>query len=118
MFGEENLKQVLKYAKMHVVQLVALGLVSMLSGFLLCKSVTEPCIREVVCKEVIEDNKKLSVQLKDERKVCLDEKAELGKSLKDTFVTECNKKVKEALKNCDFSEKHHCPICKARGVCK
>ena len=118
MFIQENFKEVAKYAQMHVVQLIAVAVLSLVSGFLFHSVVSDPCVREVVCKDVIEDRNKVSAQLKNERKVCLDEKAELGKSLKDTFVTECNSKIKESLKNCDFSEKHHCPICKARGICK
>jgi len=118
MFDDQNLKVISKYAQMHIVQLVTAAILSLVLGFMTCKVVTKPCIREVVCKEVIADRDKLSVQLSESRKKCLDEKADLGKSLKDKFVKDCNNRVKDAIKNCDFSEKHHCPICKARGVCK
>ena len=118
MFDEKNLKTASKYAQMHIVQLGLASLVSLALGFFTFKSCSEPCVREVVCKEIIRDRDKLSDQISGMREECLTEKAQLGKTLKDKFVTDCNDRVKKAIKNCDFSEEHHCPICKARGVCK
>lgn len=118
MFKEENLKVISKYAQMHTVQIITASILSLALGFLTYKVTADPCVREVVCKEIINDRDTLSEQLNDARKKCLTEKAALGKSLKDKFINNCNIRVKEAIKNCDFSEKHHCPICKARGVCK
>tara|TARA_B100000902_G_scaffold387902_1_gene432689 strand:- start:553 stop:909 length:357 start_codon:yes stop_codon:yes gene_type:complete len=118
MFDDEKLRSIGKYAQMHVVQIITASFLSLALGFMTCKVITKPCVREVVCKEIISDRDKLSVQLSEARKNCLDEKSELGKALKDKFIENCNLRVKDAVKNCDFSEKHHCPICKARGVCK
>lgn len=118
MFDDEKLRSIGKYAQMQIVQIITASLLSLSLGFMICKVTTKPCVREVVCKEIIADRDKLSVQLSEARKNCLDEKSELGKTLKDKFIESCNFRVKDAVKNCDFSEKHHCPICKARGVCK
>ena len=118
MFDDKNLITISKYAQMHTVQLVTAAIFSLALGFMTCKVVSDPCVREVVCKEIIADRDELSLQLSKSRKKCLQEKANLGKSLKDKLVNNCNDRVKNAVKNCDFSEKHHCPICKARGVCK
>lgn len=118
MLIQENIKEIAKYAQMQTVQLVAACVLSLVVGFSFCKYTSEPCVTEIVCKEIIEDRDKVSLQLKEERKKCLDEKAELGKSLKGKLIKQCNEKIKEAIKDCDFSEKHHCPICKARGICK
>jgi len=118
MFEEEKFKVISKYAQMHIVQLIGTAILSLAMGFLVCKAVTKPCVREIVCKEIIVDRDKLSDQLNNSRKECLDDKSEFGKSLKVRLTNDCNNRVKDAIKNCDFSEKHHCPICKARGICK
>lgn len=118
MIKQNSFEKILKYAQMHIVQIVAASIVSLFTGFVTCKITTQPCVREVVCKEIIDDRNKLSEQLSISRQKCIEEKAELGKSLKDKFSIECDSRVKVAIENCDFSEKHHCPICKARGICK
>ena len=66
---------------------------------LLCKAVTKPCVREIVCKEIIVDRDKLSDQLNNSRKECLDDKSEFGKSLKVRLTNDCNNRVKDAIKN-------------------
>ena len=118
MFEEKNLKVITKYAQMHIVQIITTFFLALSLGFLISKVTTKPCVREVVCKEIIADRDKVSLQLSESRKKCLSEKADLGKTLKDKFINDCNDRVQKAIQNCDFSEKHHCPICKARGVCK
>ena len=115
---EQNLKDLSKYASMHITQLIMSAILSFVIGFVFHKSMTEPCIRSVVCEEIINDRDTLSAQLDEERQECLDEKKEMGKSLKNKFSKECTKSIEEATKDCEFSEKHHCRICKARGVCK
>ena len=102
MFDDEKLRSIGKYAQMHIVQIITASFLSLALGFMTCKVITKPCVREVVCKEIISDRDKLSVQLSEARKNCLDEKSELGKALKDKFIENCNLRVKDAVKNCDF----------------
>ena len=115
---EEKLKDLSKFAHMHTTQLITSAIVSFITGFVLHKSMTDPCIRSIVCEEIIDDRDKLSDQLDQERQSCLDEKKEMGKSIRDKLNKECTKSIEEATKDCEFSERHHCRICKARGVCK
>ena len=115
---EEKLKDLSKYAQMHIVQLSLSALLSFVCGFALSSSLADPCVRSIVCEDIIEDRDKLSDQLDNSRQECLDQKADLGKSLKKKFDKSCEERVTEATANCEFSERHHCAICRARGVCR
>ena len=64
------LKVISKYAQMHTVQIITASILSLALGFLTYKVTADPCVREVVCKEIINDRDTLSEQLNDARKKC------------------------------------------------
>ena len=48
---EEKLKELSKYAEMHITQLIASAILSFICGFILQKSITDPCIAHAIIME-------------------------------------------------------------------
>ena len=99
-------------------RLAAASLLFLIIGVFIGRCTTEDCIREVVCKEYIRDRDFLQKSLVEKEKKYVDNQKELAKSISDKLKSECQKDIDKALEDCEFSERIHCPICIARGVCK
>lgn len=97
---------------------VAVGCLAL--GFALGRSSVDEvvCDEKVICEDCENDKRTLQTTLNKKDKQCLDEKAKLTIKLTETFERDCVDQLNSAVKDCKFSEKIHCPICVARGVCK
>ena len=76
------------------------------------------CDEKTICEDHENDKRALKRSLNKKDKQCLDEKAKLTIKLTETFERDCVDQLNNAVKDCKFSERIHCPICVARGVCK
>jgi hypothetical protein len=71
-----------------------------------------------MCKDLIKDNTRLSSIIIEKDLKFTQEKSTMASSLREEFNSLCDKKISDSLNECEFSERLHCPICVARGVCK
>ena len=113
-----NIKEILEYAKDKTIQQVLVCIVIAVSGFFIGVKSVDPCIKEVVCEDIIKDRDILTKQVADERIKCQDEKLEALKDLRLDLNANCATRVEKALNDCEFSIDLHCPICIARGACQ
>ena len=114
----DNLKEISKLAKNQTFQLIFAGILIAIMSFLGGKFSVDVPVKDVLCKDIIADNKKLSTQVSEERVSCELSKESVFKDMKQDFESLCADRVSTAIDSCDFNEDIHCPICVARGVCK
>jgi hypothetical protein len=113
-----NIKEFVKLANNKTIQ-IAFGIL-LFAGliFAVGRATVDVPVKEVMCKDFINDNKTLSAQITSERIECESSKEGILKNLTQDLNASCADRVSEALESCEFSEELHCSICVARGVCK
>lgn len=111
-------KDLIQYVKDETIQKILVCVLIAVASFVGGRVSVGDCVKSEVCKDIISDRDKLSQQLVDQKLACADEKEALTKRLQERFTLECSKRVDEALSDCEFSPKIHCPICIAKGECK
>lgn len=118
MSKEEMLTKFQEAVQNKLVQIAGGLVVTLVLGFISGRGSVDVPEKEIMCLEYIRDNKTLTQQLTTCRESCFKEKVELTQKVKDEMQDLCNKRVDDAYKEAEFSPKFHCPICKARGLCK
>lgn len=113
-----NVKEVLEFVKDKTIQQVFICILIGVFGFFAGVKSVEPCVKEVVCKDIQKDNNILTEQLSKERIVCQNEKMEALQDLRLTLNANCAGRVEQALQDCEFDPDLHCAICVARGICQ
>lgn len=113
-----NIKEFAKLANNKTVQIVFGVLLFATLIFTAGRATVSVPVKEVMCKDYIDDNKILSEQLTSERISCESSKEVILKDLTQDLNASCADRVSKALESCEFSEDLHCSICVARGVCK
>ena len=113
-----NIKEVLEFVKDKTIQQVFICILIGIFGFFAGVKSVKPCVKEIVCEDIIKDNDVLTKQLADERIRCQDEKMDALKGLRLDLNANCAGRVEKALQDCEFEPELHCAICVARGICQ
>ena len=91
---------------------------ALLLGVVIGRFSMPECKREVMCKDLIKDNARLSSIIIEKDLRFTQEKSDMATKLRKELNDLCDKKISDSLNECEFSERLHCPICVSRGVCK
>ena len=113
-----NIKEVLEFVKDKTIQQVFICILIGVFGFFAGVKSVEPCVKEVVCEDIQNDNDILTKQLSKERLRCQEEKMTALQDLRLDLNANCAGRVEKALQDCDFDQELHCGICVARGICQ
>tara|TARA_Y200000002_G_scaffold250650_1_gene207688 strand:- start:1353 stop:1703 length:351 start_codon:yes stop_codon:yes gene_type:complete len=113
-----NVKEVLEFVKDKTVQQIFVYVLIGIFGFFAGTKSVKPCIKDVVCEDIMKDNGKLTLQLSKERVRCQEEKTKALQDLRLDLNADCAGRVEKALQDCEFDQELHCGICVARGICQ
>tara|TARA_B100000886_G_C20054386_1_gene339079 strand:- start:33 stop:395 length:363 start_codon:yes stop_codon:yes gene_type:complete len=115
---QEKIQIVREVVQKKPVQITMSVIGALLLGVVIGRSSMPECKRDVICKDLIKDNGRLSKILVNKDVSCTKEKSKLAMKIKKEMSKTCDSKIEESLKECEFSERLHCPICIAKGACK
>ncbi len=113
----ENIQIVREVVQKPNVQIGLSVFGALLLGVVLGRFSVPECNREVVCKDLLKDNARLSSIIEEKDLRFTQEKSDMASNLRKELNALCDKKISDSLSDCEFSERLHCPICVARGVC-
>ena len=117
--SKDKLKDIVSaFKENEAYRIVGAAVLCLVVGLFAGRCSSSDCVEKVVCEKYIKSRDLLEIQITNKDAAHVDDKKELAKKLRVEHDLKCSERINDAVKNCKFSERLHCPICVARGACK